>query len=327
MPAVQIQIGERTYTLSCDGAKSILDTALENAIDISYSCKRGDCGQCKGTLLSGSVAPILENRLWQEQQDVFLCNVSVNQDTAIRIPYFPELAGIRTQRTPAKVHAICRLSANVIELTLRLPPTTQFAFLPGQFIRITRQGITRSYSLANGPAEDGLLRLHIKQVPHGTFSGYLFGSAKAGDLLHIDGPHGHFFIRNAQRYKRSIFLGTGTGIAPLYAMLSSLSQDQRERLGEIDLYWGNRYARDEYLTPQLEALAGSIGARYWPVRSSESTEIRYVQNFMLAHQSHKLDDCIVFACGNVAMINSAKGLCRNAGLADDHFLADPFTQS
>ncbi len=40
---------------NCSTADYLLDVALNNAIDVSFSCRAGQCGSCKATLLEGSV--------------------------------------------------------------------------------------------------------------------------------------------------------------------------------------------------------------------------------------------------------------------------------
>jgi len=41
--------------VNCSTADYLLDVALNNTIDVSFSCRAGQCGSCKATLLEGSV--------------------------------------------------------------------------------------------------------------------------------------------------------------------------------------------------------------------------------------------------------------------------------
>lgn len=328
MPHIQLNIGNQHFKFEAPTGASLLDEAIQAGAPINYSCKRGDCGQCAGKLEHGQVSTINPAYPDHAGDDILLCNTSASSDLSLRMPHFHELEGIRVQRSPAKIHGLNRLSAEIMEITLRLPPSQAFQFLPGQFIRLTNKAkITRSYSLADCPQEDKLLRLHIRRVDGGAFSQYLFEQAKEGDLMYLEGPQGHFFVREADQANKSIFLATGTGIAPVLAILRGLNDSQRAALGHISLYWGNRTHADEYLAEELRLLSQQLSFDYWPVFSrGATTGARHVQDLMTAHHED-LSDALVFACGNTAMIESARKVCAMCGLPSDHFRSDPFTQS
>jgi len=328
MPNIQLNIGNQHFQFEASTEASLLDESLQAGAPINYSCKRGDCGQCAGTLVSGQIMTINPAYPSRTGDDILLCNTSASSDIRLQMPYFPELESIRVLRSPTKIHSLNRLSAEIMEVTLRLPPAHNFQFLPGQFIRLTNKAkITRSYSLADCPREDKLLRLHIRRVDGGLFSQYLFEQAKEGDLLHMEGPQGHFFVREADEASKSIFLATGTGIAPVLAILLGLNDDQRAALGHISVYWGNRTHADEYLAEELRLLSQQLSFDYWPVFSRDAaTSVRHVQDLMTAHHED-LSDTLVFACGNTAMIESARKACAARGLPSDHFRSDPFTSS
>ncbi len=326
---IDVACGDKTWAFEHDPGASLLDQLLAQNIPVSHSCRRGDCGQCAVELIAGEVAPIETTRpLWQADS-LLSCNASLSSPAQIRIPYDVELADIVPRRSPAKVHMLDRLSGEIMALTLRLPPTTEFRFLPGQFMCLTNpEGISRSYSLAAGPAPDRLLRMHIRRVAGGAFSRWLFERASLNDLLHVDGPQGRFFLRQNLTASRSIFLATGTGIAPIRAMLAAATPEQRRQLGEVSLYWGNRAANEAYLVEPLRQLAVQMAFRFTPVFSREPSESahRYVQHRMLADHPH-LEDAQLFACGNPAMIASARELALAAGLSPERFHSDAFTAS
>lgn len=326
---VHIGYGDQTWTFENSSGVPLLDQLLAQNIPISHSCRRGDCGQCAVELITGEVAPIDTARpLWQADS-LLSCNATLNASAQIRIPYDVELAGIVPRRSPAKIHALDRLADAVMALTLRLPPTTEFRFLPGQFMRLTNpEGISRSYSLAAGPAPDRLLHVHIRKVAGGAFSQWLFERASVNDLLHLEGPQGRFFLRQNLAVARSVFLATGTGIAPIWAMLTAATPEQRRQLGEVSVYWGNRFQNEAYLAEPLCQLAVQMDFRFVPISSRENpaSTHRHVQHRMLAEHP-RLADAQLFACGNPAMIASARELALEAGLPPERFHSDAFTAS
>lgn len=330
MTTIEVRCGNRDWTFENDPGVSLLDQLTAHSAPISYSCRRGDCGQCSVSLIEGKAEP-LEARypLWQSDS-LLSCNAIMVTPVKIRIPYDPELDGIEVRRSPAKIQAIGRLSDDVVELTLRLPPANEIRFLPGQYIRITnREGTMRSYSLAAGPASDRMLRVHIRRVDGGAFSDWLFGRAAVNELLHVEGPQGRFFLRDIE-VKQSVFLATGTGIAPIWAMLSSATEKQLQAMGSASIYWGNRHRSDAYMMDRLESLASRIGSRFHCLYSREAGveagAHRHVQSQMIADHP-RLDDAQIFACGNAAMIESAREIALASGLPEQRFHSDPFTAS
>lgn len=322
--------GNDVFEFQGSSRESVLDQALIHGVPATYSCRRGDCGQCAAASISGEVTAIDERRPWTLSENVLLCNVRADGDATFALPCFPELNSIRVLRTPCKIHELTLLSDDVLEVGLRLPPAVDFKFLPGQFIRLVNQDrVTRSYSLATAPRPDHLLRVHVGKVDGGCFSDYWFSKAKIGDLLQLEGPHGRFFVRANQVSRQTLFLATGTGIAPIHAMLEGLDRETSRRLGHIWLYWGNRHRRDEYLAARIATLCSALDIRYQPLYSREPTSprsVRHVQD-AVAEELGSFVDTMVFACGCPPMIAGARERLTRLGLTTENFSSDAFTAS
>ena len=52
----------------CKGSDYILDIALDHGLDVAYSCRAGQCGTCKVTLLEGSVEQDCKNALTPDDE-------------------------------------------------------------------------------------------------------------------------------------------------------------------------------------------------------------------------------------------------------------------
>lgn len=330
MARITLIRGDDLFEFEGSANESVLDQALTRGVPASYSCKRGDCGQCAATLVAGTLECVDATRPLSAGDEVLLCNARVAGDVSLRIPHFPELAAIQVKRTPCKVHALSLLARDVMEVTLRLPPMAMFQSLPGQFIRIwNRWLVARSYSLSSVADSSGLLRIHVRHVEGGQFSQYWFAQAKLGDLLQIEGPHGRFFLRAHQTSRLTLFLATGTGIAPINAILAGMNKETLQRLGTLVLYWGNRYRKDEYWVDHLTELCVHRGIRYQPIYSREpgaSGNVGYVQD-AVARDFTSLEDAAAFACGSSPMIVAAKDRLVRLGLHAESFVADAFTAS
>ncbi len=257
MPQLILTKADEMHSFTVGGKAALLDELSECGFPLNFSCRRGDCGQCAATPVSGEFTALDTAMPWQQGSQILLCNSLAVGDVAIELEHLPELEEIRHLRSPCKIVQINKRSEDVLEVLLRLPPNAGFRFLPGQHIRLTnRAKVTRSYSLAEPANPDNLLRVHVRRVDGGAFSHYLFNEAAANDLLHLEGPCGTFFRRRSFTTKKLVFLATGTGIAPIYAMLLNLGSAERSPVN-ITLIWGNRTHQDAYLDDAIKALQSS----------------------------------------------------------------------
>ncbi len=309
---------------------SILEAASQEKIIIPYSCKNGRCSTCKCKVISGETkALVAEIGLTESEKTegwILSCVRTASADLLLEVE---DLGGMVF---PAAKIQICRISSlqklapDVMKVILRLPPDDIFNFIAGQYLDIIGPGgVRRSYSLANAPSASNTLELHIRAVENGVMSHYWFNQAKVNDLLRLDGPQGTFFMRNiAQR--DLVFLATGTGIAPVKAMLEALPNLSLYQLPKsIFVLWGGRYEHDLYLN--IKELPGSF--QYIPVLTRSKTwsgERGYIQDVLLRYKLD-LSNCSVYACGSDAMIHSAKKLLTAAGLPDQFFYSDAFVCS
>jgi CDP-4-dehydro-6-deoxyglucose reductase len=216
----------------------------------------------------------------------------------------------------AIVQTIESLSADV--RSLQLKPHTPIAFEPGQHLLVSVRGISRCYSMARAPAKGGTLELHVKRHRGGAFSDRLLDELHTGDRIDLSGPFGEFFYPSGD--DPIVMLATGTGIAPLHAMLESYLPESGDR--PITLYWGARHARDLYLAERLSAWQAAYrNFRFAPVLSTDQGYVQDVATREMAYPSVTN----VLACGNPQMIEAARRhFVTEAALPVRLFAADPF---
>jgi CDP-4-dehydro-6-deoxyglucose reductase len=312
----------------------LLDAAIRAGLLLGHSCRTGRCGSCKARLHDGTksstVALHEESSLSPQERAagwILTCARSATTDVTIDVEDIGLDPGPTAKTYPCRIQSLERLRDDVVKVQLRLPPGNDFTFLAGQHVElISRDGVRRSYSMANAPRPDGSIDLHIRRVAGGVMSTYWFEQAKPNDLLRLHGPQGTFFLRSIAE-RELVFLATGTGIAPVKAMLESIAVAGQERARSVAVYWGGRTQTDLYqagwptlsneqrLSPVLSrAHAGWNGAR------------GYVQD-IASRQSHEWRHTTVYACGSAAMIRDAHRTLVNAGLDELHFHADAFVGS
>jgi CDP-4-dehydro-6-deoxyglucose reductase len=309
----------------------ILDEAAKSKIIFPYSCKTGRCSSCKCRVLSGNTLALFQETGLSEQEKtegwILSCVRAAETDVTLEIDDLGGFVLPPVKTLPCRITQIELLTTDIVQVKLRLPPTADFNYIPGQYIDVIGPNvICRSYSLANSPLGDRVLELHIRAVDCGAMSNYWFNQAKPNDLLRINGPLGTFFLRETTGIDL-IFLATGTGIAPVKAILESLSQCQpNQRPNSITVLWGCRRLQDFYLN--LDGI--NCDFSFIPVLSQPAADWTgakgYVQDVLLSKKPN-LTNAVVYACGSAYMIHSSKTQLMYAGLKSKNFYSDAFVSS
>ena len=66
---VRLSVDGENFNFEMKKSESLLDTALENDIDLPYSCQSGVCTACQGKLVSGTVEMEVSDGLSDEEID------------------------------------------------------------------------------------------------------------------------------------------------------------------------------------------------------------------------------------------------------------------
>jgi CDP-4-dehydro-6-deoxyglucose reductase len=327
MTEFKIKTEENKEFISVEGS-TILESALSAGFVFDYSCKNGQCGTCKTTLLKGEIIEIQEqlalNKEDANNQFLTCCCVAAS-DILIDAIDLSAMHGIEVKILPTRINSLDLLSEDIMQVKLRLPPASNFEFLEGQFIDIIGpNSIRRSYSIAS-ISSNNKITLLIKKVKDGKLSHYWFNKAKLNDLLRIEGPKGTFFLRD--RAKPLVFLATGTGIAPIISILDGLDSDPDfNQIENISLFWGNRVQQDFIWSPNFK----KINVDFYPIVSKDDDdwngEIGHVQDVAL-RVLNNIKKVNVYACGASVMIDCAKSNFIKSGLNEKDFYSDKFVQS
>jgi CDP-4-dehydro-6-deoxyglucose reductase len=302
---------------------TLLEDALTQNIVLEHSCKTGTCGVCQAEIIEG----VVENELGEvvAKGHILTCCSKAKSDVTLMANYYPELAEIKSQTIPCKVTKIENATDDILVIRFRFPPAIKFDYLPGQYIDLSFQGVRRSYSIANSKNNSNEIELHIRKVLNGKMSNLLFSHLKENQLMRMEGPKGTFFVRNNN--KSLVFISTGTGIAPVKAMVEDLVKKDDTR--EIFIYWGMRYQSDLYKNGLEKLSSEHKHIHYLPVLSRVNDwegHKGYVQNAVI-NDFESLDGFDVYACGSLQMIREAKELFLKQGLSLNAFYSDAFTSA
>lgn len=317
-------------TFNTESEQTLLEAAAAAELVLEHSCRTGRCGVCKVKVIAGSTNVIKNQEALTEQEikEGYILTCCRAAETAVELDTedLGELGKLKVKTIPCRIDQLTKLSHDVIEVVLRTPPASRLEYLPGQYIDVIgKEGLRRSYSVANAPKASGKITLQIRKVENGVMSHYWFNEAQANDLLRLEGPLGTFCLRKAN-VKNLVLLATGTGIAPIKAILEQLEiNPELQTFSDIYLYWGGRYTDDLYWQPEFPKLP----LHFVPVLS-RSTDWQgrkgYIQT-AVTEDGINLNNAVVYACGSEAMINSAKHHLMVAGLPAKNFYSDAFVSS
>lgn len=332
---VRIEGTDHIFTVQ-DG-QTLLDAALAHDILLPYSCRTGSCSSCKGHVVSGQVntGPGTKTLLSEQEQAegaCLFCETEACSDLVIRPREVLSKSLFEVKKIPVRVSALEKAADDVMILTLQTPASESFLYAAGQYLEfVLKDGQRRAYSLATRPTGESSLELHIRHLPGGLFTDHVFGvngnGLKVRDILRVEGPFGSFFLREDSD-KPIILLGSGTGFAPLKAIMQSLVHANSTR--HITLYWGGRRPKDLYQSALCDTWAQQLPHfRFVPVVSDALPEDNWQGRTGFVHQA-VLDDIPdlsgyqVYACGAPIVVDSARKAYIAAGLPDTEFFADAF---
>lgn len=311
---------------------SILEAAETAGLLLPHSCRTGRCSTCKCKISGASEALSAESGLSEAEKAegwMLACVRSPLEDVAVDLYEIDGARFAKPRMLPAKIDALDMLSDDVIRVRLRLPPSTKFDYVAGQYVDVVgKGGLRRSYSLARR-ADGGPLELHIRRVEGGAMSGYWFDEAKINDLLRIRGPVGTFCLRHGPE-TTVVFLATGTGIAPVMAMLEELADlPEAKRPAKVAVFWGGRRQQDLYCEPASQFEGAKVVTTLSRADNDWGGARGYVQDHALAFIAGLCEpsNVQIYACGSDAMIRTSRAAMEAAGVPSQAFYSDAFVAS
>jgi CDP-4-dehydro-6-deoxyglucose reductase len=196
------------------------------------------------------------------------------------------------------------------------------AFVPGQFISVIENlgedEITRAYSIASPPG-GGKFALCANLVQDGRFTPFLFGMQAKDEIAEIaeigfKGPYGGFILRRP--VADSIFVATGTGIAPFRSMLMAQLGEHPER--RFTLIFGVRHEEGLlYHAELLDLAARHENFDYRPTLTRPGQGWTGLTGRVQGHVLEALGgrrDMDVYMCGMREMIDDLRAQLKVTGL-------------
>lgn len=211
-----------------------------------------------------------------------------------------------------------------------------FLFEQGQNITLRRdlngEETRRSYSICTSPFENEL-RVAVKRVEGGLFSGFAHSDLHAGDEIEVLPPTGKFNTKlNPVNTKKYLAFAAGSGITPVISIIKTTLQT--EPGSSFTLVYGNRSRHSIIFFEELEALKNKYLHRFnliyilsregtdTPVNAgridvNKLTELSRLINYQLMDE--------IFICGPEEMIFTVKDFMEKEKIDEGKIHFELFT--
>ncbi|MGQ0630334.1 MAG: 2Fe-2S iron-sulfur cluster-binding protein [Sporichthyaceae bacterium] len=173
--------------------------------------------------------------------------------------------GGRAQFHHLVVESVEPLTADSVTITFAVPPelAQAYRFTPGQHVTIRSDhgapDSRRSYSIAATPG--GPLRIGVKVIPGGAFSGWAATTLRAGDRLEVMTPTGEFGIAPEPAVARHhVAVAAGSGITPIFSIVAALLAGEPD--SAVTLLYGSRSSAEIMFTEDLADLKDAHPGRF-----------------------------------------------------------------
>lgn len=332
-----ISIKHSEIAFECAPEQTVLEAAESAGWGIPYSCRKGVCDTCIGTLTSGELN-VPGTGAVCGPAEVHMCRARPVGDVEIAPKRIEARTAPKRKRLTTTVYHRRQVAPSVTILDLRYPIGRRTPFQAGQFLNvILDDGDTRSYSLANSPQHNDLAQLHVRHTAGGAFSARILQQLEFHDTVEIEAPFGEFYVEDSDGPEEGLIsedpillLATGTGFAPMRSII--LDHIARRKTRPVHLYWGARSVEDIYQMDLVQAAAKRFDwFSFTPVLSRPDCDwggpTGWVQQAAM-NDHPDLTGHRVYACGSETMVQSAvDDLARECGLDPERFHSDAFVSA
>lgn len=212
---------------------------------------------------------------------------------------------------PLTVKAITKETSDCVSVLFDVPVQLQsaFTFSQGQNLSLKKkldgQEIRRTYSICSSPL-DNELKIAIKKVEGGLFSGYANEQLAVGDTLEVMSPAGKFNTTlDASQSKNYLAFAAGSGITPVISLIKTTLAVEPN--SSFTLVYGNKNRGSIIFFEELEGLKN-----------------KYMNRFTLLHvlSREKTDSAINFGRITTEKLNELVKLIDYTSV-DEYFICGP----
>jgi NAD(P)H-flavin reductase/ferredoxin len=325
-----LNLNDGLHRVNLEGKETILSAALRAGIPMANSCRVGGCATCKCKLISGKVKQLTESSyvLSEDELDqgyILACQSVAKSDVAIEAILNEAATQFTSKKFAGIITAQDKLTHDITHVKISLNEAINYA--AGQYAEISIPGLSpaiRAYSFAS-PAKGQEVAFFIREVAGGELSPLIHSRNLLGTSVELDGPIGHFYLREADA--PIVCIAGGSGLAPIKALLQQALKDGVKR--DVVFYFGARSQQDLYCSDEIFALTSQWQGTftYVPVLSEEPQDSNWqgrrgmvtdALSESLSGQEH------AYLCGPPLMIDAAIEVLTKHGVSSSHIHFDKF---
>ncbi len=242
---------------------------------------------------------------------------------------------------PLPILRVDRETRDAVAITFDVPDALreQFRWQPGQHLtlraRIGEDVVRRSYSICAAAGERAL-RIAVKRSPGGAFSNHANELLKAGDVVDVMPPMGHFGLpADADASRHYVAFAAGSGITPILSIVKTVLA--AEPGSRVTLIYGNRASSSVMFRDELAGLKDLYLARFSLVHvlSREPQDIallngridRAKADALLARWVADDNAAAYFVCGPEGMMQAVADALAARGVAPERIRIERFAAS
>jgi len=367
---VTIRVNDQQEFVVPPGGKLLAALASHEVFLPSACAGAGTCGICRVRVIDGGGAILPTERIHiarhaARRGERLACQVPVKRDMVVEVP----TGVLAARKITCRVRSNRNVATYIKETVLELPAGEDFDFSAGDYIQIhvpphelrfrdfdideqyrdewgrhglwelvsqVRAELTRAYSMANHPGEEGVIVLNVRiatpppGAPPGRASSYLFG-LHSGDNVALSGPFGDFHVRAGD--SEMVYIGGGAGMAPLRSQLLDLLEGHKTRR-RISYWYGARSRREIFYADEFErlarehdnfefhvALSAPLPEDEWNGQTGFIHEV-VLERYLREHKAP--EDIDYYLCGPSPMVTAVMAMLDDLGVEAGNISYDDF---
>jgi Na+-transporting NADH:ubiquinone oxidoreductase subunit F len=365
---------DEAHAIEADRGGSLLNALRGHNILVPAACGgQATCGMCRVKVVEGGgeLTPAEDSHITRAQAregERLACMVRLRQDLEIEVP--KEILSIAKWDCTVKSNR--NVSTYIKEFVLELPAGEHVPFAAGGYVVVeapphtaaykdfdiderfrdewdkydmwryvseVKQPVVRAYSMANYPAEKGIIALNVRiaspppeapNAPPGQVSSYIF-SRKPGDHVTISGPYGEFHVQDTD--KEMVFIGGGAGMAPMRSHIFDQFKTLHTKR-KASFWYGARSLREAFYIDEFDKIAAENDNFDWHlVLSDPQPEDNWEGMTGFVHQAlldnylkdHKTPEEIeYYLCGPPPMMSACFRMLDSLGVDPENIYFDDF---
>jgi ring-1,2-phenylacetyl-CoA epoxidase subunit PaaE len=239
---------------------------------------------------------------------------------------------------PLPVESVERLTDDAVAITFAVPEDLRdsYAYDAGQHLTVRTEiggvEVRRNYSIC-ALATSGRLRVAVKRLDGGVFSGYATGALVVGDVVDVMTPTGRFVPHlDPGQAKHYCAVAAGSGITPVLSIVATVLDVEPQ--SSVTLVYGNRTTRSVMFLDELADLKDRYPTRFCLINvlSREQQDVELFNGRIDAAKLTRLMDTLIpadsvdewFLCGPFAMVSQARDTLLAAGVQAAHVHVELF---